>query len=213
MPNCVQLTDVLALAEVVEDPAVDEELVGPADEAHVVGVDAGVEHLPVPARRHGHRDDLRRRGPRRGLHRLQEAERAGEVLPPDGVLELPPLLRGARLVLELAPLLDGARPEAGPPARGEARGADEPLGRGEGAGGGGGGGEGQAGRGRWRRHWWSRGGELGGWVLDVASSSSSGEEEDAAVQVGRILLCFFFSLNVLGPASWITVKQRAGVAD
>ena len=175
MPNCVQLTDVLALAEVVEDPAVDEELVGPADEAHVVGVDAGVEYLPVPARRHGHRDDLRRRGPSRGLHGLQEAERAGEVLPPDGVLELPPLLRGARLVLELAPLLDGARPEAGPPARGKARRADEALvgGEGAGGGGGGGGGEGQAGRCRWRRHWCGRGGEQGGWVLDVASSSSS----------------------------------------
>lgn len=60
-----QLTDVLALAEVGEYPAVDEELIGPADEAHVVGVDAGVEHLPVPPRWQGRRDDLRRRGPRR----------------------------------------------------------------------------------------------------------------------------------------------------
>ena len=130
-----QLTDVLALAEASEDPAVDEELVCPADEAHVVGVDAGVEHLPVPPRRHGDRDLHRR-----GLHGLQEAERAGEVLPPDGVLELPPLLDGARVVLKLAPLFDGARPQAGPRAAAErARRAEESVGE---RGGGGGGGEG-----------------------------------------------------------------------
>lgn len=118
-------------------------MVCPADEAHVVGVDAGVEHLPVPPRRHGDRD-LHRRSTRRchsrGLHGLQEAERAGEVLPPDGVLELSPLLDGARVVLELAPLLDGARPQAGPRAAPErARRAEGATGEG---GGGGGGGEG-----------------------------------------------------------------------
>lgn len=128
-----QLTDVLALAEAGEDPAVDEELVRPADEAHVVGVDAGVEHLPVPPRRHGDRDLHRR-----GLHGLQELERAGEVLPPDGVLEVPPLLDGARVVLELAPLLDGARPQAGPRAGPQrARRAEEAVGEGGGRGGGG----------------------------------------------------------------------------